>query len=219
MKEKIIARLKAKFSGVNLSKTRLDQIADKLAAKITDENEIDGRLDELNEVLPFADIAKQDDKVRTLEAKVKEKQPSDPKNDDPPKPEDTPADIPEWAKTLVDQNKKLAEELQEFKKGRTAEQNKARLLQILKDKKVDEKYLNDPLRKRAIESQTFKDDQEIETFANEIFESFQQTQTEQKQSGLPSAPITGKVENPDKDVSPLMQDYLKAKEKPKEAAK
>lgn len=103
MRDKILARLKAKFPGVNLSKLRLDAIADKLAAKITDENEIDGKLDELNDYMPLADIAKQDDRIRALEAKNREKTdpkpPQDPPkgNDDPP----VPNDVPEWAKPLI----------------------------------------------------------------------------------------------------------------------
>lgn len=73
MKEKIISQLKAKYPGVNLSSTRIDAIADKLAAKITDEKDIDAKLDELNDIMPFADIAKQDDKLRLLEVKLNKK--------------------------------------------------------------------------------------------------------------------------------------------------
>jgi hypothetical protein len=74
MKEKIVSQLKAKLTtlGVkNLSNARINAIADKLSTKITDENEIDSKLDELNEIYPFADIAKDDDRLRTLETKDK----------------------------------------------------------------------------------------------------------------------------------------------------
>lgn len=213
MKDKIIARLKAKFSGVNLSKTRLDQIADKLASKITDENEIDGKLDELNDIMPFADIAKQDDRVRTLEAKIKE-----PKKQDPPKPEDTPADPPEdvpaWAKALIDQNKSLNEKLTSLEQGRTAEQNQARLRALLKEKKVDDKFLDDPLRKMAIASKTFKEESEIEAFAEEIATAFQAAPKVTEQ--LPPPPIQGVVTDPTKEVSPMMQEFLKGNKKPEE---
>jgi hypothetical protein len=116
MKEKIISQLKAKYPGVNLSKARLDAIADKLSPKITEESQIDAKLDELNEIFPFADIAKQDDRVRTLEAKTKE----------PPKPADTnqqnqqpsadqpPADdTPAWAKALMEEVRTLKTEKQQ----------------------------------------------------------------------------------------------------------
>jgi hypothetical protein len=71
MKEKILAAIKAKYPDVNLSKKRLDEIADKLSKKITDEKDIDAKLDELNELFPLADLAKQDDTIRDLGNKLK----------------------------------------------------------------------------------------------------------------------------------------------------
>lgn len=62
-------RFKAKFANVNLTKTRLKSITDKLDLKIESEDEIDAKLDELNEIIPFAELAKQDDRLRDLEAK------------------------------------------------------------------------------------------------------------------------------------------------------
>lgn len=72
MKDKIIARYKAKFPDVNLSQKRLDEIADRLAPKITDESEIDAKLDEMNEWNPFTDIQKTDDKIRDLSGKLRD---------------------------------------------------------------------------------------------------------------------------------------------------
>ena len=71
MKEKIIASIKAKFPAVNLSKARLDAIAAILEKKVTDESEIDAKLDEFNEYNPLADIAKQDDAMRNMQNKLK----------------------------------------------------------------------------------------------------------------------------------------------------
>jgi hypothetical protein len=68
------ARLKAKYPGVNLSKERITAIADRLHKKfpdLTEEADHDAKLDELNELTPFDEIAKSDDKIRTLEAKSK----------------------------------------------------------------------------------------------------------------------------------------------------
>lgn len=81
MQDKVKAQLKTKFPGVNLSKERLDAIADKLSAKITEESEIDGKLDELNDLYPFADIAKNDDRERTKKA-VQPKPPKTPDQDE-----------------------------------------------------------------------------------------------------------------------------------------
>lgn len=84
MKEKIVAAIKAKWPALNLRKKRLDDIAARLEAKITDENEIDVKLDELDAVFPFADIAKQDDALAEAERKAKQVQP---KQETPPKTE------------------------------------------------------------------------------------------------------------------------------------
>jgi dsRNA-specific ribonuclease len=134
MREKILSRLKAKYSGVNLSKARMDAIADKLAAKITDENEIDAKLDELNDLMSFADIARQDDRVRTLEARVKPKPADKPleaddEDDDQggkkPVTKKQNDETPAWAKTLMDEVKSLkTEKVQSTMKTRLAEKLK-----------------------------------------------------------------------------------------------
>src|SRR5205085_1187021 len=98
------------------SKTRMDAIADKLSAKITDENQIEAKLDELNDIMPFADIAKQDDRLRTLESKSKDKaeekkeehkgeEKKEEKSDDQ-KTDETPA----WAKKLFEEVEALKTE-------------------------------------------------------------------------------------------------------------
>jgi membrane-bound lytic murein transglycosylase B len=72
MQDKIKAQLRAKLNALgvkNLSQARIDVIADKLSLKITDESEIDAKLDELNEIQPFAEIAKFDDWQRARDNK------------------------------------------------------------------------------------------------------------------------------------------------------
>jgi len=69
MKDKVKARLRALFPGVNLSKTRLDKIADSVTSKITTEDEIDDKLNDFNDFMPFSDIAKGDDRQRAIDAK------------------------------------------------------------------------------------------------------------------------------------------------------
>lgn len=69
MKDKVIALLKVLFPGVNLSKTRLDKIADTVVSKITTEDEIADKLNEYNDLMPFSDIAKSDDRQRAADAK------------------------------------------------------------------------------------------------------------------------------------------------------
>lgn len=86
------ARLKAKSktTGANLSQKRIDAFADRLHKKFPDlkeEAEHDEMIDELDELVSFTEVAKDDDRIRTLEKKKPEPettpnpqpQPSDPK--------------------------------------------------------------------------------------------------------------------------------------------
>jgi len=69
--ERIKARLKALFPKANLSKTRLDALAAKLSQKPADDADdaaIDEVLNTANEFHSFEDIARDDDRIRTLEA-------------------------------------------------------------------------------------------------------------------------------------------------------
>ncbi|MEO6610739.1 MAG: hypothetical protein ABIT05_01360 [Chitinophagaceae bacterium] len=93
------ARLKAKTkaAGVNLSTKRIDAYADRLHKKNPDtkeESEHDTLIDELDELVSFSEIAKQDDQVRTLEAKVKAQpaKPPVPDDDDEEEEDDDAAD-------------------------------------------------------------------------------------------------------------------------------
>jgi|GEM_PF-4248115 len=115
------AQLKAKLKtlGVkNLSQKRIDAIADRLHKKYPDITEVadhDTHIDELNELSPFEEIAKADDRVRTAEAKAKGQPP---KKDDPDDVDDIdePAkpnqgdEVPKWAQTLLDKVTKLETE-------------------------------------------------------------------------------------------------------------
>lgn len=118
------AQLKAKIKtlGVNLSTTRIDAIAAKLHAKNPDLTEVadhDTRIDDYNDLMPLADIAKQDDRVRTLEAKAKgQPQPAQEDTEDDDEPAPTPAkskkknadDPPAWAKGLIETVNALTKE-------------------------------------------------------------------------------------------------------------
>jgi hypothetical protein len=157
MRDKILAQLKLKYPGVNLSKIRLDAIADKLALSITDETTIDARLDELNEVFSFADIARQDDQVRTLTGKkppvVKPQTPAASVETDPLEGDDTPA----WAKTLMLEVKSLKTD-----KAQTSMQSKMAANAKLKD--VPASFFA----KRALPEK----EEDLEAFVDEVVADF-----------------------------------------------
>lgn len=157
MKEKIIAAIKAKYPAVNLSPKRLDAIAAILEPKVTDETLIDAQLDAFNDFNPIAEIAKTDDRIRSLEAKTKTpgqpKTPTDKKDEDaPPTPVD---DTPAWAKPLIETVKALVGEKQQST-------IKAKLAEKLKD--VPESYWV----KRLLPEK----DEEIDAFIADVTNDF-----------------------------------------------
>lgn len=135
MKEKIIAALKAKFPAINLSKSRLEAIADRIEPKVgDDEAKIDAQLDAFNEWNPIADIAKNDDTVRDLKAKLKNAAPA-PKDKDKTDPAEPalPDDTPAWAKALIEQNKTLSQDIAVMKGEKIRTKVQAIAAEKLKD--------------------------------------------------------------------------------------
>ena len=128
-KLKVIARLKALFPKANLSQKRLDALADKLAIKPADDADdvaIDAVINDFNSVLSIEDIAREDDRVRTLESKANPNPPAPaPKPTDPPTPPTPPTDVPAWAQAILDSNKKLEGELELIKTGKVIETKRA----------------------------------------------------------------------------------------------
>src|SRR5690606_203235 len=101
---KIAGRLKALFPKANLSTKRIDVITAKLESKVSDDADdaaIDEIVNQANNFMDFEALAKEDDRVRTLEANQKKGE----EGGDPPKDDKTPEapkdDTPEWAKTLL----------------------------------------------------------------------------------------------------------------------
>lgn len=114
MREKILAQLKAKFSGV--SHKALGLIADKLAKKVTEESGIEQAITDFDNAISikdFADDLQREGDTRVGDAKKeweknnpKPPAATPPKHDDQPKPDEVPA----WAKTLTDQIASLTRE-------------------------------------------------------------------------------------------------------------
>lgn len=103
-RQKIAGRLKALFPKANLSTKRVDVITAKLESKVSDnadDTAIDEVVNQANDFMDFEAIAKEDDRIRTLEANQKKGD----EGGDPPKDDKTPEqpkdDTPEWAKALL----------------------------------------------------------------------------------------------------------------------
>ena len=125
-KSKVIVRLKALFPKANLSQKRLDALADKLASKPADDADdaaIDLVINDFNSVLSIEEIAREDDRVRTLEQKANPNPPTPPAPPTPPSPPKG-EEVPTWAQAILDSNKKLEGELEAIKTGKIIETKK-----------------------------------------------------------------------------------------------
>jgi len=163
IKESILAAIKKKFPGVNLSKARLDAIAAKIETiVIDDETKIDAALDSYNDFNPLADIAKNDDIIRNLQAQAKkDPKPSDKKpGEEKPADEkvDVPADTPEWMKPFMKQMEVMGQTLSALQGEKTAETIKSKAEALLKDIPVKYWY------KRALPTKP----EDVEAFVEEV---------------------------------------------------
>lgn len=128
-KSKVIARLKALFPKANLSQKRLDALADKLASKPADDADdaaIDLVINDFNSVLSIEEIAREDDRVRTLEQKANPNPPNPPTPPAPPAPPTPPTgdDVPAYVKALLDKLDGVTSDLEALKTGKIVETKK-----------------------------------------------------------------------------------------------
>lgn len=182
MKEKVIAKFKAKFPAVTLSTKRMDEIADRLSKKVTNEDEIDTKLDEMNEMHPFADIQKSDDQIRDLKSKVKAstQTPPDTTNQsgstDKQDGKTTPDETPPWAKSLVESNQKLAEKLAAMEKEKFQQTMQQRITAHDKLKGIPSVFYKG----RALPEK----EEDLETFVDGIKTDFDTFKQESNNEGL-----------------------------------
>jgi len=213
---KVIARLKALFPKANLSQKRLDAIADKLAKKPADDakdDAIDTVINDFNDVLSIEEIAKDDDRARTLEADNKAKaeeiakakgteppKPGEPKPDDPPKGDEAPA----WAT-------KLLEKVDNLEKGNIAKGKIQTATELFAENEVL-KGMKPELQKKWInrinpDSETTIEDQvkELETEYSEFKQSFADST---EHSGPTPFQSGGKKEPSAEEINEIVEEQL-----------
>jgi hypothetical protein len=123
MLETFKVRLKAKSTaaGANLSKERIDAIADRLNQKFPDlkeEADHDKEIDERYDEVLFKDLAAIDDHARAKAAKDKKDKDAKEKKEEKSDPAEAKEDPnePAWAKALREQNEKLSQKLEAIEK-------------------------------------------------------------------------------------------------------
>lgn len=178
----IKTRLKVKHAGVNFSKKRLDAIADKLNTKLGEDAEdeaIDSELDALNEIFPFADLAKNDDRLRNIDAKEKDtkSKTEESKTEDP-----APDGQPDIAKIIQAALAPLTQEIASLKAGKTTDSRRTQLEAVLKD--VNPKFKDTSL--KAFGRMVFETDEDFEVYKDELTtdaKEFVQSEADTKMSG------------------------------------
>jgi hypothetical protein len=126
--KQIKARLKVLYPGVNLSNKRIEAIATKIDAKVTEEDQIDDALSTYDEYNPFAEMAKEDDRERLRlkkesETKTPEQIATEKKEAEGNDPVVDP-DMPAWAKALVTSTQALAKGLESIQGEKVANTRK-----------------------------------------------------------------------------------------------
>lgn len=131
MKEKILALLLAKFTGVR--KDGLARLATALSLQAGDEAEAGELIEKLTaeKVNEFVTDYRKDvdkevsDANKTYEGNLKKKydlvEKANPDPNPNPNPNPTPDETPAWAKALIDQNKSLTDRLAAIETGKTTE--------------------------------------------------------------------------------------------------
>jgi hypothetical protein len=179
------ARLKAKTkaAGVNLSKERINAIADRLHKKnpaVTEDSEHDTLIDDLDELISFKDIAKQDDKVRTLEARKPATDPDDVEDDEPTETENQQTKKPGKKKpspndeltTLV---KSLAETVNKLTTEKVQSSIRSKVDEKLKDAVPAKFYSKRPLPEK---------EEDLEDYIAEIESDWKELKQDGNNSGL-----------------------------------
>lgn len=164
--EIIKARLKVLFPKANLSIKRLDALAAKLAPMPTDDADdaaVDAILNQANDFNSFEEIAREDDRIRTLEAKANPSPNPTPAPTPNPAPTPTPDDTPAWAKALIDSNQKMTADLEAIKSGNVQKSKLDQAKSLLEKsevfKKLDEETKGFMLKNMDLESETTFEDQ------------------------------------------------------------
>jgi len=174
MKEKILAFLMAKLTGIQ--KSHLEGIADKYANTITDETQIETTFSEgvLSVIKDMAELAQKDGDRRATEAtntaianyekKHNLKDGKEVKNDGggvtPSNPPVVDDKTPEWAKAIIESNKAMSEKIEALEKEKTLQTKQQQASTVLKASKViPDKFKEKWANRINVDSETSIEDQ------------------------------------------------------------
>lgn len=213
--EKLLQALKTKYAHLGLEENILKAIATRLATAVKEESEIENAVkgveDEVKLLQSVADkgrtsLTKAEEARKKLEKELEEERAkSNPKPQNPPTPstEPNPDEVPEWAKRLEEVVNKQNETIAAFQAEKQQQSAKERFLNQLKTQGVSEPFYKHHL------GRTFKDDEEMNAFVNELKadeQAFLQAQTNTQLSSLSGSVLGGGKDN--NGVSADVQAYI-----------
>nr|DAN18721.1 MAG TPA: hypothetical protein [Caudoviricetes sp.] len=213
MVDKLLQSLKTKYAHLGLEESVLKAIANRLVNAVKEESEIENAVkgveDEVKLLQSVADkgrtsLTKAEEARKKLEKELEEERAkSNSKPQNPPTPEPKPDEVPAWAKGLLEAVEKQNETIAAFQAEKQQQNAKERFLNQLKTQGVSETFY-----KRHLE-RTFKDDEEMNAFVNELKadeQAFLQTQANAGLSYLSGSVLGGGKDN--NGVSADVQAYI-----------
>lgn len=214
MKKKIIEALATKFEGVEAN--ILDRVAEKLSKTVKSEDEIQTIVDGVtfqsvlesyadsrtNEAVTSA-VANYEKKYNLKDGKPIQRTPPPSPKPEPPKP--TEEEIPPYIKALMEQNKRLEEQISAINSERQTTSRKKTLQGVLKDapQKLKERYEKD------FNRLSFKDDDDFQSWIDEVTPEVQALSEDyNRRTPTITPPKSGRTV-PSKPINPYLAEKLK----------
>ncbi|MCW8314208.1 hypothetical protein K7A41_23485 [Sphingobacterium sp. InxBP1] len=189
IKKAIRALLQSDFGGVQLSAARVDELAKRLDGKVENEDQVKEKLSVLNDLLPFSDIAKEDDRQRSLNSELEKLKKGAGKSEEKVEGGAGEAagagagsgteDVPAWAKAIIEGNRAVTEKLAALEGQKVVNDRKSLIQAKLKD--ADEAYSAKVV--RDFGRMSFADDAAFEEYLADVeadYASHVQTTAESK---------------------------------------
>ena len=216
MVDKLLQSLKTKYAHLGLEENILKAIATRLANAVKDDTEIENAVKGVEEEVKLlqsvtdkgrTNLSKAEEVRKKLEKELEEaRAKSNPNPQNPPTPptEPKPDEMPAWAKGLLEAVTNQGKAIQAFQEEKQQQTAKERFLNQLKTQGVSEPFYKHHL------GRTFKDDEEMNAFVNELKADEQAFLQAQTNAGLSShsRPIIGgglKENEPSAEVQALFK--------------
>ncbi|WP_293914675.1 MULTISPECIES: hypothetical protein [unclassified Sphingobacterium] len=181
LKKSIRSLLISNFGGAQLSAARVEALAKRLEGKVTTEEELLERLKALDEAIPFQDIAKEDDRARSVQAELDKLKTPTPQSTPPtPVPDPAPdADVSTKDKAILDALKALTDQVAGLKSEKVVTDRQSLILGKLAN--ADKDYSSKVL--RDFGRMNFATDEDFTAYLTDVetdFANHTQTQAESK---------------------------------------